>query len=415
MMGAGIAYVCARAGIEVVLKDVSIEAAERGKAYSAKLLDKPVERGRLTAAGADAVLARITPTADAADLAGCDLVIEAVFESQELKHAGVRARSRTSSRRTRCSCSNTSTLPITGLADGVDAAGRLHRPALLLAGRQDAAGRDHRRRADRRTQALARAYDVVRADQKTPIVVNDSRGLLHLAGVRHVGASKASAMLAEGIDPATIEQAATQAGLPGAAAGDDRRGHADAAAEDPRRGGQGGRGGRRRRVRRAPGDGGDRPDGRRVRPPRARLPARGSTTTRPTGSETACGRACGSTSRMATARSSADRSRPAGADHRSRCRWSRSSASTRACCAPSPTPTSARSSASASRRWTGGALQYVNGYGLKAFVERSHALAASYGRRFEPPAFCCARRRPARSSADHGAVSTQANSTESNK
>ena len=73
MMGAGIAYVSARNGIEVVLKDVSLEAAEKGKAYSQKLLDKAVSRGKMTEAKRDEVLARITPTADYADLAGCDL------------------------------------------------------------------------------------------------------------------------------------------------------------------------------------------------------------------------------------------------------------------------------------------------------------------------------------------------------
>ena len=87
MMGAGIAYVSAKAGIEVVLKDVSIEAAEKGKAYSEKLLAKQLEKGRITQEKKDAFLALITPTADYADLKGCDLVVEAVFESVELKHA----------------------------------------------------------------------------------------------------------------------------------------------------------------------------------------------------------------------------------------------------------------------------------------------------------------------------------------
>src|ERR1019366_399269 len=86
MMGAGIAYVSAQAGIEVVLKDISIEAAEKGKDYSRKLLDKAVSRGKLTEAKRDQVLALITPTADYADLAGCDLVVEAVFEKTSLKH-----------------------------------------------------------------------------------------------------------------------------------------------------------------------------------------------------------------------------------------------------------------------------------------------------------------------------------------
>jgi 3-hydroxyacyl-CoA dehydrogenase/enoyl-CoA hydratase/3-hydroxybutyryl-CoA epimerase len=87
MMGAGIAYVSARNGIEVVLKDVSIEAAEKGKGYSQKILDKAVSRGKMTEAKRDEILARITPTADYADLAGCDLIVEAVFENVELKHS----------------------------------------------------------------------------------------------------------------------------------------------------------------------------------------------------------------------------------------------------------------------------------------------------------------------------------------
>ena len=86
MMGAGIAYSCARAGMDVLLKDVSAEAAERGKAYSEKLLDKAIARGRSTEEKKAELLGRITPTADAADLAGCDLVIEAVFEDPSLKH-----------------------------------------------------------------------------------------------------------------------------------------------------------------------------------------------------------------------------------------------------------------------------------------------------------------------------------------
>src|SRR3954453_7932310 len=86
MMGAGIAYVSARNGIEVVLKDVSLEAAEKGKAYSQKIHDKAVSRGKQAQDKADEILARITPTDDYAALAGCDLVVEAVFEKVSLKH-----------------------------------------------------------------------------------------------------------------------------------------------------------------------------------------------------------------------------------------------------------------------------------------------------------------------------------------
>ncbi len=144
MMGAGIAYVSARAGIEVVLKDVSAEAAERGKAYSQKLLDKAVSRGKLTEAKRDEVLARITPTADYADLAGCDLVVEAVFEKVSLKHE-VFGQVEPVVNADALLGSNTSTLPITGSGRGGAAAAGLHRSALLLAGRQDAVAGDHSR------------------------------------------------------------------------------------------------------------------------------------------------------------------------------------------------------------------------------------------------------------------------------
>ncbi|MGH4025067.1 MAG: 3-hydroxyacyl-CoA dehydrogenase NAD-binding domain-containing protein, partial [Pseudonocardiaceae bacterium] len=118
MMGAGIAYSCARSGMEVVLKDVTAEAAEKGKNYSVGLLDKAVFRGRSTPEKRDATLARITPTADPADLAGCDLVIEAVFEDPALKKK-VFAEIVDVVDADALLCSNTSTLPITDLAAAV--------------------------------------------------------------------------------------------------------------------------------------------------------------------------------------------------------------------------------------------------------------------------------------------------------
>src|SRR4051794_30912902 len=118
MMGAGIAYVSARNGMEVVLKDVSLEAAEKGKGYSQKLLAKAVERGKLAQQKADEVLARITPTADYADLAGCDLVVEAVFEKMSLKHDVFGELEKIVAADALLG-SNTSTLPITQLATGV--------------------------------------------------------------------------------------------------------------------------------------------------------------------------------------------------------------------------------------------------------------------------------------------------------
>src|SRR5690606_41128376 len=118
MMGAGIAYVSAKAGFEVVLKDVSLEAAEKGKGYSVKLEEKAVSRGKTTQEKADELLARIKPTADAADFEGVDFVIEAVFEDQALKHK-VFQEIESIVTPDAVLGSNTSTLPITGLAQGV--------------------------------------------------------------------------------------------------------------------------------------------------------------------------------------------------------------------------------------------------------------------------------------------------------
>jgi 3-hydroxyacyl-CoA dehydrogenase/enoyl-CoA hydratase/3-hydroxybutyryl-CoA epimerase len=211
MMGAGIAYVTARNGMPVVLKDVSREAAERGKGYSAKLLEKAVGRGRLTSAQAEQVLARITPTADYADLAGCDLVVEAVFEKASLKHQ-VFAETEPVVADDALLGSNTSTLPITGLAEGVrrrpDFIG-LHffspvdkMPLLeIIRGEQTS------------DAALARALDYAQAIKKTPIVVNDSRGFF-TSRVIGTFVNEALAMLTEGVPPTTIEQATTQAGYP---------------------------------------------------------------------------------------------------------------------------------------------------------------------------------------------------------
>ena len=211
MMGAGIAYVSARNGIEVVLKDVSIEAAEKGKDYSKTVLDKAISRGKSTEAKRDDLLARITPTADYADLAGCDLIVEAVFEKVSLKHE-VFAQAEPVVAPDALLGSNTSTLPITGLAEGVqrkaDFIG-LHffspvdkMPLLEII------------RGERTSDAaLARALDYAAQIKKTPIVVNDSRGFF-TSRVIGTFVNEALAMLGEGIHPATIEQATTQAGYP---------------------------------------------------------------------------------------------------------------------------------------------------------------------------------------------------------
>ncbi len=211
MMGAGIAYVSAKTGIDVVLKDVSLEGAERGKAYSAKLVEKAVSRGTATEANGAALLARITVTADPADLAGCDLVIEAVFEDPALK-AKVFGEADAVVGPEALIASNTSTLPITGLAEGVtrpeDFIGMhffspVDKMALLeiIRGKQTS------------DAALARALDFARQIRKTPIVVNDSRGFF-TSRVFGSFTREGISLLADGAAPASVEQATAQAGYP---------------------------------------------------------------------------------------------------------------------------------------------------------------------------------------------------------
>jgi len=211
MMGAGIAYSCAAAGMRVVLKDVDAEGAERGKAYSTKLLDKAVATGKRSAEQRDEHLARITATGDTADLAGCDIVVEAVFEDPELKKQ-VFAELQDVVDPDALLGSNTSTLPITGLAGGVrrpeDFVG-LHffspvdKMPLLEIIRGE-------RTSDR---TLARAFDFAMAIGKTPIVVNDSRGFF-TSRVFGAFTREGVSMLADGVPAATIEQATAQAGYP---------------------------------------------------------------------------------------------------------------------------------------------------------------------------------------------------------
>ncbi|MGW1593372.1 3-hydroxyacyl-CoA dehydrogenase NAD-binding domain-containing protein [Streptomyces sp. NPDC002343] len=211
MMGAGIAYACARAGIDVVLKDVSPEAAAKGKGYSEKLCAKAVAKGRTSQEKADALLARITPTADTADLAGCDAVIEAVFEDTSLKHK-VFQEIESVVAPDALLCSNTSTLPITTLAEGVERQADfigLHffspvdKMPLVEIIKGERTGEE----------ALARAFDLVRQINKTPIVVNDSRGFFTSRVIGHF-LNEGVAMVGEGVEPASVEQAAAQAGYP---------------------------------------------------------------------------------------------------------------------------------------------------------------------------------------------------------
>ncbi|MBT9492375.1 MAG: enoyl-CoA hydratase/isomerase family protein [Paucibacter sp.] len=211
MMGAGIAYAAAKAGIEVVLLDSTQEAAERGLAYSSNLLDKAVKKGHSTPDKRQALLALITPTADYARLAGCELVIEAVFEDRAVK-AAVTQKAEAIIGVDAVFASNTSTLPISGLAQ---ASGRpanfigLHffspvdkMPLVeIIVGAQTS------------DQTLARGFDFVLQIGKTPIVVNDSRGF-YTSRVFATYVLEGLAMLKEGVHPRSIEQAGLQAGMP---------------------------------------------------------------------------------------------------------------------------------------------------------------------------------------------------------
>jgi 3-hydroxyacyl-CoA dehydrogenase / enoyl-CoA hydratase / 3-hydroxybutyryl-CoA epimerase len=211
MMGAGIAYVSAKAGYEVVLKDVSIEAAQKGKAYSEKLEVKALQRGKTTEEKSKALLDRITPAADPADLKGVDFVVEAVFENQDLKHKVFQEIEDVVEPNALLG-SNTSTLPITGLATGVkrqeDFIGiHFFSPVDKMPLVEIIKGE---KTSD---EALARVFDYTLAIGKTPIVVNDSRGFF-TSRVIGTFVNEALAMLGEGVEPASVEHAGSQAGYP---------------------------------------------------------------------------------------------------------------------------------------------------------------------------------------------------------
>jgi len=211
MMGAGIAYVSAFAGMEVVLLDTDQAGAEKGKGYSKGLLDKRVSRGKMAAEQAGQVLARILPTTRYADLEGCDLVIEAVFEDRDIKR-GVTQQTEAVIPVTAIFASNTSTLPITGLAEaskrpeqfiGIHFFSPVDKMPLveIIVGEKTG------------ETAIARALDYVQQIRKTPIVVNDSRGF-YTSRVFGTYVKEGVAMLAEGVKPALIENAAKMAGMP---------------------------------------------------------------------------------------------------------------------------------------------------------------------------------------------------------
>jgi len=211
MMGAGIAYASAKGGIDVVLLDTSLDQAEKGKSYSAGLIDKAVRRKRLDAAAGQALLERIHCTTDYADLAGVDLVIEAVFEDRAIK-ADVTKKTEAVLAPEALFASNTSTLPITGLAEassrpdkfvGLHFFSPVDRMPLV----------EIIRGAETSDGTLAHAMDYVKAIAKTPIVVNDSRGFF-TSRVFATYVGEGIAMLAEGINPALIENAGKMAGMP---------------------------------------------------------------------------------------------------------------------------------------------------------------------------------------------------------
>ena len=211
MMGAGIAYVSAKAGMEVVLLDTAIEGAEKGKSYSTKLLDKAISRGRSTEDKKQALLDLIKTTTSYDDLEGCDLIIEAVFEDIDIKAQCTR-QSEAVIPETAFYASNTSTLPITELAKAskrpnqfiglhfFSPVDKMPLVEIIVGEKTDDA-------------TLATGFDYVGQIGKTPIVVNDSRGF-YTSRVFGTYVSEGIAMLAEGVHPRSIEVAGMKSGMP---------------------------------------------------------------------------------------------------------------------------------------------------------------------------------------------------------
>ena len=211
MMGAGIAYVSAMAGIQVVLKDVSMESAEKGKAYSKGILDKAISRGKMDSSKAEGILNLIKPTDNYAEIEGADLIIEAVFENRELK-ATVTKDSEPLLASGGVFGSNTSTLPITSLAKasakpenfiGIHFFSPVDKMQLveIIMGKETS------------DYALAVAMDYVKKIRKTPIVVNDSRGF-YTSRVFGTYTSEGIELLKDGVNPVVIENVAKQIGMP---------------------------------------------------------------------------------------------------------------------------------------------------------------------------------------------------------
>jgi 3-hydroxyacyl-CoA dehydrogenase / enoyl-CoA hydratase / 3-hydroxybutyryl-CoA epimerase len=211
MMGQGIAYVAARAGIEVVLKDMTQEAADKGKAYSEALVNKAIKRGKMFQSQADTLLGLITPTAEDEDLRGCDLIIEAVFENIELKNKIV-AKTEQYLSKDGFWGSNTSTLPITQLSEaaakpesfiGIHFFSPVDKMPLIeiIMGENTS------------DEALAKAFDFAQQIRKTPIVVNDSLGFFTS---RTFGTyiDEGAQLLVEGVHPVKIDSMGRAIGMP---------------------------------------------------------------------------------------------------------------------------------------------------------------------------------------------------------
>jgi 3-hydroxyacyl-CoA dehydrogenase / enoyl-CoA hydratase / 3-hydroxybutyryl-CoA epimerase len=211
MMGQGIAYVAARAGIEVVLKDMTQEAADKGKAYSEALVNKAIKRGKMFQSQADTLLGLITPTAEDEDLRGCDLIIEAVFENIELKNKIV-AKTEQYLSEDGFWGSNTSTLPITQLSEaaakpesfiGIHFFSPVDKMPLIeiIMGENTS------------DEALAKAFDFAQQIRKTPIVVNDSLGFFTS---RTFGTyiDEGAQLLVEGVHPVKIDSMGRAIGMP---------------------------------------------------------------------------------------------------------------------------------------------------------------------------------------------------------
>ena len=211
MMGQGIAAVAAGLGIQVVLKDVSIEAAEKGKAYTAKLYDKKIAKSRASERNKESVLSNILATDNDGDLSGCELIIEAVYENMSLKHK-VLSDSEQYLSDNGVWASNTSTLPITQLAEpskkpdnfiGLHFFSPVDKMPLveIICGNKTS------------DETLARAFDFVQQIKKTPIVVNDSVGFF-TSRTFAAQLQEASTMVSEGIHPVRIDNLGKAIGMP---------------------------------------------------------------------------------------------------------------------------------------------------------------------------------------------------------